>query len=99
MKFKRLTSIRKNSFLFIKNELIQLHLKFIACTLWNKNINFLFLNKFFNNSAFLFKKTLKKVCIESGRSRSVKKKFWVSRMQIRQLSIVSFFAGLKKSTW
>lgn len=33
MKFKRLISTKKYSFLFLKNELIQLHLKFIVYTL------------------------------------------------------------------
>jgi len=99
MKFKRLIAIKKYSFFFLKNELIQLHLKLLTYTLWNKNINFLFLNKFFNNSSFFFRKTLKRFCIESGRSRNTKKKMWVSRMQIRQLSVNKFFSGLKKSTW
>jgi len=33
MKFKRLITIKKYSFLFLKNELIQLHLKLLTYTL------------------------------------------------------------------
>jgi ribosomal protein S14 len=99
MKFKRLKLTKKYSFFFFKNELIQLHLKFLVYSLWNKNINFLFLNKFFSNCIFFFNKSLNNFCIESGRSKNVKKKFWVSRMQIRKLSVSIFFCGLRKSTW
>jgi len=99
MKFKRLTIIKKYSFFFFKNELVQLHLKLLTYSLWNKNINFLFLNKFLKNSNFFFKRNLKQFCIESGRSKSIKKKFWISRIQIRKININIYFGGLRKSSW
>lgn len=76
-----------------------------------KNFKYLFLKTFFEKD-FRYKKVLKlygnlnlkktkvnNFCFLTGRSKSVYKKFKLSRHQIKLLAVNNFITGLQKSSW
>ena len=100
MKFKRLQSSQKQYYSYIKNEQLQLQINILIRSLWYRNISFLFLNKKLLMSILFFSKNnIKNYCFESGRSKNLKKEFWVSRIQLRNISTLRLIPGLKKSSW
>jgi hypothetical protein len=76
MKFTRLRFSIKDYYSYIKNECFQKDSIILSYSLYNKNINHLFLNKQLITTLYYFSKIkLKNYCIESGRSKNIQKKF------------------------
>jgi len=69
----------------------------------NHNLNLKFRQKIYFNILKLKKKTfltrVKNICILTGKSHSIYKKFKLSRMSLRENLSVTFFTGMKKSSW
>jgi ribosomal protein S14 len=86
----------KRRLLFKQTEIIQKVLKFIYVYCSIKSLKFLF-NK--NFSLVSYKTQIKNYCIISGRSRSIVRKFRVSRIFFKVLGGKGFFFGLKKASW
>jgi len=100
MKFKRFSMNKYQYFPFIKNECFQLNINLLIFSLWNKSLNFLFLvKKLISSKSFNSQIKIKNICIESGRANNIKKKLWLSRIQIRNLSSKRMICGLRKSSW
>jgi ribosomal protein S14 len=100
MKYRRqIKDINKRG-LYIKTELIQrviktLYFSFKANILYFSLLKSNFISDLYNN----FRTHIKNFCIISGRSRSIHKKFKVSRIFLRELSSKGYFFGLKKASW
>ena len=96
---KLIKDINKRKF-YIKTELTQRIVK-IFC--FNFGTSFfthtLLKNAFILRQYNYFKTHIKNFCIISGRSRSIHKKFKVSRILLRELSSKGYFFGLKKASW
>ena len=79
--------------------------KFNKSELFNKIIKSIKYNRLLKKNNYFFKtKTFSKTqiinkCIFTGRSRSVYRKFKVSRMQLKQLNKTNKLIGLKKASW
>jgi ribosomal protein S14 len=99
MKFKRLFIRKKYNNLFRKSEIIKRKLQILMCSLLNKNIIFFFLNMYLQKNLSLNSISIRNYCIESGRSRGLQKKFWLSRIKLREVTSQSFLCGLKKASW
>ena len=92
-----------NRFLYQKNELNYFYLKFLQF--------YLKYQIFFISTHFFFKK-LKRLqrmgklrsrinnrCILTNRSQSIYRKFHLSRIQLRQLSLQGLLGGIRKAGW
>lgn len=96
MKFNKLKQDSKKRKLYRKFELFQKIFKLLF--LYSHDNLFklvIFKEKFFKN---LYKTKIKNYCIISGRSRSVLKKYKISRITFRILNNDGLFFGIKKAS-
>lgn len=97
---KRNISDFKNRLYVFKYDFIRYKLKFIINnTLLHPSIRFKAqqqLNNLIKNSA---KIRLRNRCILTGRSRSVYKKFKISRIMFRELALKGLLNGVRKASW
>jgi len=99
MKFKRVYLINKKNILYNRYEFVNFKIKILICSLFNKNILFLFLNKFLSDSLSLKTTIIKNYCLDSGRSRGLQKQFWLSRIKLREFIAKRLICGFKKASW
>lgn len=100
MKNKRYLKNLKQRKLYKKTELFQKALKSLFLYIKNTTIQ-LIIQKYFLLffSINFYKTTIKNFCVFSGRSRSIYKKFKVSRIIFKQLGEKGLFFGLQKHSW
>lgn len=94
MKHKRQLSDIKKRTIYKNIEVFQKILKFLILYIQNIFISLILQSEFLN--IFIFKTVIKNYCIISGRSRSIYKKFKVSRISFREIGSEGLFFGLKK---
>mgnify|MGYP006075100897 CR=1 FL=1 len=99
MKFKRLYRPNSKKLNYLKTECIKLQVKFLIYSLWSKGIVFYFLNRLYSKKNIESFTKIRNYCIESGRSQNLNAKFWLSRIQIRELASCRLITGLKKASW
>jgi ribosomal protein S14 len=99
MKYRRLIKDVNKRELYIKTELIQRVIKTLFFFFDTNLLYFALLNSTFITFQYNYFKThIKNFCIVSGRSRSIHKKFKVSRILLRELASKGYFFGLKKAS-
>ena len=99
MKFKRLHRINHKKLKYIKMECFKLQIRFILYSLWSKGIIFYFLNQLYLTKKIIPSVSIRNFCVETGRSRNLQSKFWVSRIQLKSLTSCRLITGLKKASW
>jgi ribosomal protein S14 len=100
MRYRRQIKDIKKRGLYIKTELIQRLIKILCFSFKNNFFSFALLNSVFLTIKYKnFRSHVKNFCIISGRSRSIHKKFKVSRIILIELSNKGYFFGLKKASW
>jgi len=100
MKFKRFNFNHKLKKKFINKECKKFIFVTLITSLWSKSIIFFFLNKFFSYwKPFFNIISIRNYCLDSGRSKNLKKQFWVSRISLRELNNTKLMGGLKKASW
>lgn len=97
MKFKNKNQDLQNRIFFKKTEIIQKILKFLLIYCKSKVFKKILNKNYYKNN--YYKTKIKNYCVISGRSRSVIRKFKVSRIFFRILGSKGYYFGLKKSSW
>jgi len=95
---KQIKDVNKRE-LYIKTELIQRVIKILWFSFNTNVLQFSLINSHFLPKFKYFKTCVKNFCVISGRSRSIHKKFKVSRILLLELSNKGYFFGLKKASW
>jgi len=99
MKKRNINDLKKRLYVY-KYDFIRYKLKFIINnTLLHPAIRYkaqLKLNNLIKNS---IKIRLKNRCVLTGRSRSVYKKFKLSRIMFRELALKGLLTGVRKASW
>ena len=100
MKHKRYLKNIKQRKLYNQSELFQKVLKILFLYIKNSIIK-LIIQKYFLLifSSNYYKTTIKNFCVFSGRSRSICRKFKVSRIVFKKLGERGLFFGLQKHSW
>lgn len=96
--WKKIKDINKRE-VFIKHEILQRLVKILYFHFDINALRFSLLNIYSVVNKNSFKTRVNNICVISGRSRSIHKKFKLSRILIRELSGQSLFFGLKKASW
>jgi len=96
MKFKKQIKDFKIRKKFKQIEVFQKVLRFLILCILDISYNLVFQIKL--QSILIFKTNIKNFCIFSGRSRSVYRKFKISRILFRFLGNKGFILGLKKNS-
>lgn len=100
MRYQRQTKDIKKRGLYIKTELIQRLIKMFHFIFKDNFFYFALLNSEFWIIKYKnFRSHVKNFCIMTGRSKSIHKKFKVSRVSLIELSNKGYFFGLKKASW
>jgi ribosomal protein S14 len=100
MQYRRQTKDIKKRGLYIKTELIQRLIKMFRFIFKNNLFFFSIFNSVFGTIKYKnFRSHIKNFCIMTGRSKSIHKKFKVSRISLIELSNKGYFFGLKKASW
>lgn len=90
-------------FKFYQNELFYFYLKYIKIYFKNqikvKQFNFKFLNKKRIQSIGKFRSRINSRCILTNRSKSIYRKFHISRIQLRNFVLQGILPGVRKSNW
>jgi len=97
MKFKHLYLKKKK--VYKKLEIVKFKVEVLIYSLLNRNIVFSFLFRYLQKNLLVMNQSIRNFCIESGRSRGLQKKNWVSRIVLREIISKSFLCGFKKSSW
>jgi small subunit ribosomal protein S14 len=97
MKYKRKKKDFKARELIKNTEISQKFMKFLF--IYIKPREFKILLNFIFNLNRSYKTKIKNFCVISGRSRSIVRKFKVSRIVFRILGSSGIFFGLKKASW
>jgi len=99
MKYKIINHTNKHYNYFYNEELLKLKIKSLLRWFSFKNFDMLFLFKKFTIKKLKSKCFIRNHCIISGRYRGLNNKLNLSRLEIRNISSLRLFSGLRKINW
>lgn len=96
MRYKRFYRMKDQHKYYEKKELSKVQISSLSNIFSHKDLKILVLHKAYYTQNLKSRYSLRNFCIFSGRSRNLDRKFNVSRIILRDLSIYRIFSGLKK---